>query len=288
MLGPILLFICAFLWGTSFVAQKASTENLGPFAVIFSRSILAAAFLFAWAKLARGRGFTRDAWVGGALSGVALFVAELSQQIGLAHTTPGISAFLTSNYMLIVPVVGLLVGRRTKWIAWVGVVVALTGSYFICIDPSAGSFAVGRGEMWTLLCAFLFALQILVVDRFAPQTDVLAFSCVSQLAIIALAVPFLFLKSEVSFFTPANLAAAAGPILYLGLVSSGIAYTLQNLGQVRTPPTLASIMMSMESVFGALSGYVWFGDVLTCRQLAGCALLFLAATATPILIARRR
>lgn len=288
MLGPILLFLCALLWGTSFVAQKASTECLGPFAVLFSRSVLAAAFLFVWAKLAHGRGFTRGAWVGGALSGVALFVAELSQQIGLAHTTPGISAFLTSNYMLIVPVVGLLVGRRTKWIAWVGVAVALTGSYFICIDPSAGSFAVGRGEMWTLLCAFLFALQILVVDRFAPQTDVLAFSCVSQLAIIALAIPFLFLPSEIAFYTPAHLTAVVGPILYLGLVSSGIAYTLQNLGQVRTPPTLACIMMSLESVFGALSGYVWFGDVLTCRQLVGCAILFAAATATPLLLSYRK
>jgi len=288
MLGPVLLFFCAFLWGTSFVAQKASTACLGPFAVLFSRSILAAAFLFVWAKLAHGRGFTRGAWIGGALSGVALFVAELSQQVGLAYTTPGVSAFLTSNYMLIVPVVGLLVGRRTTWVAWLGVAVALAGSYFICIDPSAGSFAIGRGELWTLLCAFLFALQILVVDRFAPQTDVLAFSCVSQLAIIALAVPFLFLKSEVAFFTPENLAAAVGPILYLGLVSSGIAYTLQNLGQVRTPPTLASIIMSLESVFGALSGYVWFGDVLAGRQLAGCAVLFAAATVTPILVARRK
>jgi len=286
MLGPLLLFICALLWGTSFVAQKASTQCLGPFAVLFSRSVLAAAFLFVWAKLVRGRGFTRAAWIGGALSGLALFVAMLAQQLGLASTTPGVSAFLTSNYMLIVPLVGMFVGRRTHGIVWFGAVVALAGSYLICVDPTGGAFSIGRGELWTLLCAFLFALQILVIDRFAPGTDVLAFSCVSQLTVIALSFPFLFLPSEAAFYVPAKLFAAVGPVLYLGLVSSGIAYTLQNLGQVRTPPALASILMSLESVFGAVSGYVWYGDVLTSRQLVGCAILFSAATATPLLLAR--
>jgi len=287
MLGPLLLFICAFLWGTAFVAQKESTENLGPFAVIFSRGVLAAAFLFVWAKLARGRGFTREAWVGGALIGFMLFVAMLAQQVGIAYTSPGISAFLTSNYILIVPVLGMFVGRRTHWIVWIGAAVALAGSYFICIDPATG-FSIGRGELWTLLCAFLFAVQILCIDRYAPKTDVLALSCVAQVAIVVFSAPFLFLPSETAFYTSARLAASLWPIVYLGIVSSGIAYTLQNLGQRRTPPTLATIVMSPEAVFGALSGYVWFGDVLTRRQLVGCAILFAAATATPLLLSHRK
>jgi len=287
MLGPLLLFICAFLWGTSFVAQKASAECLGPFAVIFARGVLAAAFLFVWAKLARGRGFTRAAWFGGGLIGFTLILAMLAQQIGIASTTPGISAFLTSNYILIVPVLGAFVGRTTHWIVWIGAAVALVGSYFICIDPSAG-FSVGRGELWTLLCALLFAVQILCIDRFAPKTDVLALSCVAQLAIVLLSAPFLFLKSETAFYTPARLSASVGPIVYLGIVSSGIAYTLQNFGQRRTPPTLATIVMSLEAVFGALSGYLWSGDLMTARQLFGCALLFATATGTPILLACRK
>jgi len=294
MLGPFLLFVCAFLWGTSFVAQKASTENLGPFAVVFSRGVLAAAFLFSWAKLARGRGFTRTAWIGGGLIGFMLILAMLAQQIGIASTTPGISAFLTSNYILIVPVLGTFVGRPTHGIVWIGAVVALVGSYFICIDPSTG-FAVGRGELWTLLCAFLFAVQILCIDRYAPKTDVLALSCVAQLSIVVLSAPFLLLESEKSLYLNLSALSVSSvfstvlfPIFYLGIVSSGIAYTLQNFGQRRTPPALATIVMSLESVFGALSGYLWSGDVMTTRQLAGCALLFLTATATPLMAAKRK
>jgi len=287
MLGPLLFFICAVLWGTAFVAQKASADILGPFAVLFSRGALAAAFLFVWSRIVRGRGFTREAWTGGAIVGSLLFVASLVQQVGIASTTPGISAFLTSNYILIVPVLGMFVGRPTHWIVWIGAGVALVGSYFICIDPSAG-FSVGRGEMLTLLCAFLFAAQILSIDRYAPKTDVLALSCVVQLSLVVFAAPFLFLPSEIARFTPERLAAAVGPVLYLGIVSSGIAFTLQNFGQRRTPPTLASVIMSLESVFGAISGYVWSGDVMTARQVFGCALLFVTAAATPLLALRRK
>lgn len=282
MLGPLLLFLCALLWGTGFVAQKCGADHLGPFAVLGARSVFAAVFLWACVKFAKGSGFTRAAWIGGALSGVSLFVASLAQQVGISDTTPGIASFLTTNYVLLVPVLGLFVGRRASGSVWVGVAVALVGSYFICIDPSVSGFTVGRGELWILLCAVLFAVQILIVDRFAPGTDVLAFSCVQQIVCIVLALPFLALASERVHFNAADLTAAFVPVAYLGLVSSGIAYTLQNLGQVRTPPALAAILMSLEAVFGALSGYVFFGDVLTVRQLLGCALVFGAAVASSL------
>lgn len=285
MLGPLLLLLCAILWGSAFVAQKCGADHLGPFAVLFVRSILAAVFLWFWARLARGSGFTRRAWWGGAVSGVALFTASLAQQFGIMHTTPGICAFLTSNYMLLVPIFGLLLGRRVTWPAWMGVAVALLGSYFICIDPSAPTFSVGLGECMTLLCAVLFAMQILFVDRFAPNTDAIAFSCVQQIACVVCSLPFLLLASERIHYTEVNMMRAAFPLLYLGIISSGVAYTLQILGQVRTAPTPAVIIMSLESVFGALAGYVFFGDVLTTRQLAGCACVFCAAAFTPILSA---
>jgi len=283
MLGPLLLFICAVLWGGGFVAQKCGADHLGPFAVLCWRSVYAALFLWGCVRVAKGRGFTRSAWIGGGLAGVALFLASLAQQIGIMSTTPGISAFLTANYVLLVPVFGLVLGRRTGLVAWFGVVVALTGSYFICIDPATTGFAIGRGELWILLCAVLFTVQILLVDRFAPGTDVIAFSCVQQVMCIVFSIPFLFLASERVHFNGADLAAAFGPVAFLGIVSSGIAYSLQNLGQVRTPPTLAAILMSLESVFGAFAGYLWFGDLLTARQLFGCALVLVAAVGSPLL-----
>jgi len=287
MLGPLLLLLTAALWGTAFVAQKFGAGHLGPFAVLFARGILASLFLAVWTRLAKGAGYTRGAVVGGALSGLALFLAELTQQIGIASASPGISAFLTTNYLLFVPAFGLFVGRRPPRLVWIFVVFALVGSFLLSVAPGE-DFRIGRGEAWTILCAILFAVQILVVDRFAPGTDVLAFSCVSQVVATLLPVPFLFLPSETAHFVPADLVSAVLPILYLGFVSSGIAYTTQNLGQVRTPPTLASLIMSLESVFGAFAGYVFFGDVLSSRQLLGCAFLFVAAVATPLLTMNRK
>lgn len=286
MLGPLLLFLCSLLWGCGFVAQKFACTHLGPFAILCSRSVLAALFLFVWGCLSRGRGFTRATWIGGALGGFALFLAALAQQVGIISTTPGISAFLTSNYVLLVPVLGAFVGRRTALTVWLGVGVALFGSYLICIDPSMPGFSLGTGEAWVLACAVLFAVQILLVDRFAPGTDVIAFSCVQQLVCIVCCLPFLLKGSEMRYFNMSDLSAAFWPIVFLGVVSSGIAYTLQNLGQVRTPPALASVIMSLEAVFGALAGYLFFGDVLSTRQLVGCALVFAAATLSSLKQAR--
>ena len=273
MLGPLLLFTCALLWGTAFVAQKEVVGRLGPFAIIFSRSILAAAFLFVWTRLAKGGGFTRKAAFGGALSGIALFFAILAQQLGIEKTTPGIAAFLTTNYLLIVPVLGVFLGRKTHRSVWFAVALALVGTYFICMPPGE-DFRMGSGEALELLCALLFALQILVVDRFARDLDVVAFSCVQMLVCGLLAIPFFALGSETAHFNLPDITSAALPVLYLGLISSGVAYTFQNLGQVRTSPALAAVLMSLESVFGALSGYLYYGDVITVMQFTGCALVF--------------
>ena len=133
---------------------------------------------------------------------------------------------------------------------------------------------MGTGEAWTLLCAVLFAVQILVVDRFAPGSDMLRFSMVQMFVAGAVAFPFVFLPSELSRTSVAAFVRGIPALVYLGIFSSGIAYTLQNLGQARTPPALAAILMSMESVFGAFFGWLILGDVLSSRQLLGCALVF--------------
>lgn len=287
-MGPLLLFLAALIWGTAFVAQKMCVGHLGPFAVTFFRNAIGAAFIYLCFRLRLkflgrlgipqgSRSFSRRAFAGGALAGTALFFASLTQQTGIEHTTPGISAFLTSNYMILVPVFGLFVGRVPKPAVWLWTALALAGTYFICIDPAAESFAVGRGEAWTLLCAVLFAMQVLAVDRFAPGTDILAFSCVQQIAGAVCALPFvLSLSSERAFFTMEHLHAALWPLLFVAVMSSGIAYTLQNLGQVRTHPALACIIMSLESAIGAITGYFILGDTLTSRQIAGCSVLLAA------------
>lgn len=280
-MGAVALLLAAFLWGTAFVAQKLGGNHIGPFALTFARNAVAALFLYIICAV-RGKAksaFTRRTFLSGLACGIALFFASLSQQIGIADTTPGISAFLTSNYILLVPVFGIFANRKPGLDAFVWVVLALAGAYLICIGEGEG-FSIGRGEAWTLLCAALFAIQILLVDRFAPGTDIFAFSCAQQLAGAFCASPFLFLASERAFYVPEELLSAILPILYIAIFSSGIAYTCQNYGQTRCPPMLAAIIMALESAIGAVSGWLFLGDSLTTRQLAGCGILLFTVIAS--------
>ena len=292
--GPILILLCTVIWGSAFIAQKLGADHFGPFAINCYRNLLAGFFL--WGALGLRRRFARrirgelgdsrleSPWrrsevVGGAASGVVLFAAMLAQQLGIERTSPGVSAFLTANYVLFVPIFGIFLGRRAGLPVWGGVVLALIGTFLICFaakDLRRETLDLGTGEAWTLLCALLFAVQILVVDRFAPGSDMLRFSMVQMFVAGAVAFPFVFLPSELGRTSVAAFVKGIPALVYLGIFSSGIAYTLQNLGQARTPPALAAILMSMESVFGAFFGWLILGDVLSPRQLLGCALVLSA------------
>ena len=289
--GPLLILLCTVIWGSSFVAQKLGADSFGPFAINCFRNLLAGIFL-GTALAVRGRfarrvrselgesrlGTTwkRSEILGGALSGVAVVAAELAQQIGIERTTPGVSAFLTANYVLIVPLFAWAVGKGRPGLGvWLGVALALAGTYFLSFSsPSPSSspagFVLGPGEAWTLVCAVLFAVQIMVVDHFADSSDMLRFSTVQMAVAGVIAFPFVFLPSELARLSASGLMKGLPALLYLGIFSSGIAYTLQNLGQARTPPALAAILMSMESVFGALFGWLLLGDLLSVRQIWGC------------------
>ncbi len=214
----------------------------------------------------------------------------LAQQLGIERTTPGVSAFLTANYVLIVPILAWAVGKgRPSLGVWVGVGFALVGTYFISISSSSSSsFAIGAGELWTLVCAGLFAVQIMVVDHFAPGSDMLRFSLVQMFAAGLVALPFVFLPSELARASWEGLVRGIPALVYLGFFSSGIAYTLQNLGQARTPPALAAILMSMESVFGAFFGWLLLGDVLSSRQVVGCLLVLSAVILSQLLPSGRK
>ena len=306
--GPLLILLCTVVWGSAFVAQKLGADHFGPFAISCYRNLLAGFFL--WGALGLRRQFARrvrsefggslleSPWkrteiLGGAASGVVLFVAMLAQQLGIERTTPGISAFLTANYVLIVPVLAWIVGKGRPGVGVVtGVGLALVGTYFISISTSTPAVAtaplsIGAGELWTLGCAVLFAVQIMVVDHFAPGSDMLRFSMVQMFVAGLVALPFVFLPSELARASWQGFVKGVPALVYLGVFSSGIAYTLQNLGQARTPPALAAILMSMESVFGAFFGWLLLGDVLSLRQIVGCLLVLSAVILSQLLSARR-
>ncbi len=279
-MGPLLIILCTLIWGTAFLFQKTGAEHYGPFALTCYRNILAGFFLMGavfvrdrFRKVARD---PRKEYVGGAMSGVVLFCAMSTQQLGIEHTTPGISAFLTANYILLVPIFAWVIGRgRAGWHVWTGVVLAITGTYLISVFGGSG-FGIGKGELWTLLCAFLFATQIMVVDTYAPHCDVIRFSMVQTFVAGICAAPFMLLPSEASRLTWEHFTAGWFSLFYVGVMSSGIAYTLQNLGQARCKASVAAILMSFESVVGAVSGWLALGDAFTPAQIAGCALVFSA------------
>jgi len=294
MLGSMILLIAALIWGSAFLAQKLGMDHVGPFSFTVARNALAVPFLLC-VIAARNRldgsrrqlraCFGRTEWTGGFWCGFTLFVASMFQQIGIQYTTPGICAFLTANYVLAVPILGLFAGRVPRWFVWPGVALALAGTYLICMT---GPVPMGKGEILTIVCAFCFGGQIMVVDRFVAKADILALSCVQFLTGVVLGLPFLLLPAERALLTPANIWAAAGAIAFCGIFSSGIAFTLQNVAQGLVRPALAAIIMSLESVFGAIAGWLFLGDVLTSRQLVGCGLVLAAVVFTEVCDAVRK
>ena len=274
-MGFLPLLVTTFIWGTAFLAQKYGAGSLGPFAMTVFRNILGGSFLLA-VMFARRRKWDWRSTGGGIACGVPLFAAMLAQQIGIEDTTPGVSAFLTTNYVLFVPLFAAVLSRRFPAIVTiVCVIVALSGTYLICINGE--SFSIARGERWTLLCALIFSVQMLAVDRFSRRCDLLTMSATQLFVCSILGAPFLLLPSEASRISCESLAAAWIPLVYCGVFSSGIAYTLQNAGQSKTPPAVAAIILSLESVFGVLAGWIALGDTLSARQLTGCALVFIAS-----------
>ena len=290
--GALLLLLTALIWGGSFVAQKLGMDHVGPFAFTFYSDALAGVFLFA---LVRGRARMRGAkpvWsrtdvVGGAWSGFWLWGGMMLQQIGIQWTTPGVSAFLTANYVLVVPLLGLFLGRTPKAFVWPGVALALAGAWFLCVpaeSASAGQAAktflgLPLGELLSAACALVFGAQIVVVERFVsrPDADALQLTCVSFFAGAILCAPFLQLPTEKPLLTYSNIWSAMGAIAFCGFLSSGLACTFQNVGLKLVAPAVAAILLSLESVFAAIMGALFLGESLSGRQLLGCACVFVAA-----------
>ena len=289
--GPILLLITAILWGFAFVAQTTASSDIGPFTFNASRNIIGAVFLTGVIAMRKrlghdeapqlgsagnASGYTRKALViAGVTCGVVLFAASYLQQAGITAYPAGAAAsgrsgFVTATYMIMVALMGVVVGKKTQPIVFVAVAVSMLGMYLLCVPNGLGSIYVG--DWLVLASAFGYALHIIVIDRFT-RIDGVRLSRVQLMtsAAIALVCALAFEHPD-----PAAIAAALAPILYAGICSDGIAYTFQIIAQKTTDPTVASILMSLESVFAAIGGWLILSESLSAVELLGCALVFAA------------
>lgn len=277
--GSLLLLLTAMIWGAAFVAQSVGMDYIGPFTFLFSRSILAGIVLLPVIYV-RGRNPREEQEtapgktliLGGICCGAALFLGSILQQIGIQETTAGKSGFLTAMYMILVPIAGLFLGRKPGRKVWVAVVVALAGMYFLCLyGTDLGS--INRGDLFQMACAVGFTLHILVIDYFSPKVDGVKMSCIQffTCGILAFVGMLIFEAPNLS-----NIWAAALPIAYAGILSSGVGYTLQIVAQKDTEPTIASLIMSLESVFSLIFGWILLKESMSGIELLGCGLMFAA------------
>lgn len=279
----LLLLLTATIWGVAFVAQSVGMDYVGPFTFLFARNAIGglvvlpvvavlhrAAPLPAPENAEQKRRARRTLLVGGVSCGVVLCVASMFQQTGLLYTTVGKSGFLTACYILIVPLLGLLVGRRCGKLVWCGVALAVVGLYFLCLTDA---LSVNLGDLLTFFSAILFAGHIMIVDHFAPRTDAVKMSCIQFFVCAVLAGVGMLVFEQPSL---SALLAAWQPVLYAGVLSSGVAFTLQIIGQRGLNPTVASLIMSLESVISVLAGWVILHQTLSGREIFGCVLMFAA------------
>ena len=291
--GNIMLLLTAMIWGLAFVAQSDGMNYVGPFTYNACRTLLGGVVLIPVIALFRiipgkekenktEKAPLRTTVIGGIVCGVIFFIAGSLQQYGITMTTAGKAGFVTALYIVIVPVISVIVYRKTSLKVWICCIIATAGFYLLCINEG---FYVSMGDLMVLACALFFAVHIMVIDHFnAKNTDGTLMSCIQffTAGTMMLICMFIFEQPDINSILNAWL-----PILYGGIMSCGVAYTLQILGQRYTEPTVATLLMSLESVFAALSGWLILGEVLSLKELAGCALVFTAVILAKINIKKK-
>lgn len=284
--GNFLLFLTAFIWGISFIAQSKGVESISPVAFNGIRSILGGLALLPVILVSDTRKKAHEKPVqkidkqlltGGILCGIFLCTATTLQTVGMLYTGPGKSGFITALYIVLIPIIRLFFGKKPSAVIIVSVITATAGLYLMCISSS---LSINKGDVLTFICAFIFAGHILVIDKFAPNVDGVKLSCIQFFVcgiLNAVCIPFTGIP------TLRELSDCSLSLAYSGIMSCGVAYTLQIVGQKYTDPTSASILMSLESVFSVLAtvvlsalGMQLTGGTLTTREISGCVLMFLA------------
>ena len=278
--GSASLLLAVIIWGSAFIAQSVGMELIGPFTFQMIRCALAVlflvpvSFLLDWKKIGIGSSVQKwrnpKLWKSGIICGCALFVAASLQQIGLVYTDAGKAGFITAMYIVLVPVLGLFLGQRPPKAAVFSVILAVIGLYLL---SAVGVSSINIGDLLLMGCALGFAVQILCVDRFGPDLDGLRLNDIQALVVTVLSVPFALFTETIRF---ANILTCAVPLLYAGILSMGVAYTLQIVGQKHLEPTTASLIMSLESVIAVLCGWLILKETMTGFELLGCGLVFAA------------
>lgn len=284
--GVVMLLMTAFIWGTGFIAQSKGMDKIEAFTFNGIRTLIAAAFLLPFILIRDAR-FAKKATsdemkakketdkktvIYGIIIGVAFCAAANFQQYAFNYTTTGKIAFITALYMFFVPIIGLFFGKRVSWLTWICVAAGFIGLYFLCIDPKS-DVGFNKGDALALCCAFLFAIHILLIEKYAPDLDGVKLSFVqfTVSGTLTAILMFVFENPDIEL-----VKQAAVPILYGGIVSSGIAYTLQIIGQKYTEATVASLILCMESVFAVVCAVPILREYMSIRETVGCAVMFSA------------
>jgi len=284
--GSIRLLLATLIWGSAFIAQSVGMEHIGPFTFQAIRCALAVAFLVPVSFLldlktispARSAAKWRNPklWKSGIICGAALFVAASLQQVGLVYTDAGKAGFITAMYIVLVPILGLFLKQKPPKTAIFSVGLAVVGLYLLsCL----GVTQVNIGDVMILGCAMAFAVQITCIDRLAGDLDGLRLNCVQALMVTLFSLPFVIFTEEVVW---QNILVCWLPLVFAGVLSMGVAYTLQILGQKDLEPTTASLIMSLESVIAALAGWLILKETMTPWELLGCGLVFAAVLISQI------
>lgn len=289
--NSIILTLTALIWGTAFVAQSTGGDAVGPYSFNCIRNIIGGTVLIPVIMLLDRLGFTKRVpktkedkkrlLTGGIICGIILFVASSLQQLGIyLGAEVGKAGFLTACYILIVPLLGLFIGKKCGFNIWIGVALTLAGLYLLCIQED---FSIQFSDILLLGCALMFSFHILVIDHFSPLVEGVRMSCIQffTCGIIGL-IPTIFGEMGLSsdsistWLGKLQTLDAWIPILYAAVMSSGVAYTLQIIGQEGANPTIASLLMSLESVFSVLAGWILLGQTLDLPSIIGCVLIFIA------------
>ncbi|WP_303835990.1 DMT family transporter [Ruminococcus flavefaciens] len=288
--GSFMLLLAALIWGTAFVAQSKGMDYVEPFTYNAVRTLLGGVILMPIVYLFGRKGHksakaysSKISLLGGICCGLVLFAASSFQQYGIAFTSAGKAGFITALYVVIVPIISIVTGRRPNIMIWICVCIAVLGFYLLCIKEG---FVLSKGDLFVLICAFFYSLHIIVIDHFNSNgADPVKMSCIQFFTAGTIMLICMFIFEEPSL---KSVFDAKYTILYTGIMSCGVAYTLQIIGQKYTEPAAATLIMSLESVFAALAGWIILNEHMNLKEFAGCSLVFAAVVLSQLDIGSKK
>lgn len=284
-----MLFLAALIWGFAFAFQSQGMEHMGPMTFNGIRFLIGAVVVITVIFLFRKPGENKEVSkkdikvtvLGGIICGLCLFVASSLQQFGIQYTSVGKAGFLTTLYIILVPIIGIFFKRKVSVFVWFGAILSVIGMYLLCVSET---MSINKGDIFAFCCAIVFAFHILSVDYFAPKTNGIVLSCIQFFTSGICSMICALIFEQPTF---GEIISGIGPLLYVGVMSSGVAYTLQILGQKNADPTIASLIMSLESAVSVLGGWLILHQKLTVKELLGCLLMFVAVIFVQVFDAKK-